>query len=382
MSRARDDLSRFFRAGAAWAALAFLIAGGPTGAGQEAQPGAREAEGAGETVVGGVLIPAGASGPGGHLVPLLGRAVAWGAGGHSAAWAGFGGEVASRGADGPDGAWSLVMSDGGLRAAAREGGVAPEAQLVAFDISLDCNGFRAGSAQPFSRTARGRALDALTIDNARRARLTGLYADPDDRSVMSVVLFTESRAEAPGRWHALPLAAVTMAQTRGDATPPLPVLIEFGEAWGGVVFAAADLALALDPGSGTISSVERFDAWGMVRTTALRQLASGLDGRVWAWPGQAEGSVVCALGLSRGSTDRRVADALRTVFGQRLRWAREDSGRVTATLTLGGEGGEGGEGTRALSLRFITIADRTMLTVATDAADLDRSAETLADIAR
>jgi hypothetical protein len=305
--------------------------------------------------------------------------VAWGAGGLSPGWAGFGGEVASRGGDGPDGAWSLVMSDGGLRAAAREGGEIPEAQAIAFDVSLDCNAFRAGSAQPFSRTARGRALDALTIDNARRARLTGLYADPDDRSAISLVLFTESRAEAPGRWHALPLATATMAPTRGDATPPLPVLIEFGGAWGGVVFAAADLALALDPGSGTISTEERFDAWGMVRTTALRQLASGLDGRVWVWPGQADGSVVCALGLSRGSTDRRVADGLRAVFGQRLRWARDDSGRVTATLTLGAGGGEG---VRTLSLRFITIADRTTLTVATDAADLDRSAETLADIAR
>ncbi len=215
MSRARDDLSRIFRASAAWAALVSLFVVGPTAAGQEAQPGAGEPGGVGETVVGGVLIPAGASGPGGHLVPLLGRAVAWGAGGLSPGWAGFGEEVASRGGDGPDGAWSLVMSDGGLRAAAREDGEIPEAQAIAFDVSLDCNAFRAGSAQPFSRTARGRALDALTIDNARRARLTGLYADPDDRSAISLVLFTESRAEAPGRRHALPLATATMGADPG-----------------------------------------------------------------------------------------------------------------------------------------------------------------------
>ena len=77
---------------------------------------------------------------------------------------------------------------------------------------------------------------------------------------ISLVLFTESRAQPPGRWQANPLATISMAPNRGDPKPPLPVLVDFGERWVGVVFALADLALAVDPESDTISTIERFDA--------------------------------------------------------------------------------------------------------------------------
>src|SRR5690606_32959337 len=135
----------------------------------------------------------------------------------------------------------------------------------------------AASPQPFSRTARGRALDALSIDNARRARLTGVYADPGDEETVTLVLFTESRAQAPGRWNARPLATITPAPLRGeDPRGAVPVQVDFGERWPGVVFAAADLALGLDAGSDTISGAERLEGFGLSRVGALRQLAAGL----------------------------------------------------------------------------------------------------------
>jgi hypothetical protein len=274
----------------------------------------------------------------------------------------------------------VLGDDLGLGLAPREAATMPTAQTVAFDIALECNTLRSRSAQPFSRSARGRVLDSLRIDNARRARLTGIFGDPDDLSVMSVVLFTESRAEAPGRWRALRVGTVAMAASRGEPAPGRPVEVDFGELWTGLLFAAADGVLALDPACEGLSTEERLGAWGMQRVVSVRALASGLEGRVWVWSGVGEGGVVCALPLSRGSTDRRVADGLRGVFGQRLSWDRDDAGRATGTLALVRENRAAREGDRTVVVRFIKIAERTTLTVATSAADLDSAVETLADI--
>ena len=274
----------------------------------------------------------------------------------------------------------MLADDRGLGLEARESTVMPAAQTVAFDVALDCNTFRRASPQPFSRSAAGRVLDSLTIDNARRARLTGVFADPDDLSVMTLVLFTESRAEAPGRWQALRVGTAALAAHRGEPGAVRPIELDLRELWSGLLFSATDCVLGVDPACEGLSMEERLEAWGLQRVLSLRALGSGLDGRVWVWPGAGEGGVVWSMPLARGATDRRVADALRGVFGQRLAWGRDDAGRATATLALVRENRAARAGDRTLSLRFITIAERATLTVATEAGDLDSAAEILAGI--
>lgn len=378
MSRARTASRVSGRGSLAGAALACLLAlHAPANAQGAAGEGAPPDE-ARAVPVGEVVIPGGGSELSADLLSVLGRAVGWAADDCSAAWAALGVTVAE-GSGGGDRAWTLSLDDGAIRPDPREPGTEAAPRPVAFDISMDCNAFRAGSPQPFSRTPRGRALDALTIDNARRARLAAIYPDPDDRTSLTLALFTESRAQKPGRWHAQMLATITLAPRRGEPKPPAPVQLDFGDRWEGVVFSMADLALGLDPDSDTLSSAERFEAWGALRSAGLRRLAGSFDGRVWAWPGEAEGSVVCSLTLAKGMTERRAAEGLRTVFGGRLRWAHEDSGRVTATLSLPGDGAATA---RTLVMRFISIADRPTLTVATAPGDLDAAATVLAGIDR
>lgn len=332
--------------------------------------------------VGVLTVPAGQGGVGRGLLEIVARLLAWCEPEPHPAWGDLVGALGSRQDGAPDRAWTIVVSDeAGFSPEPRGSVQSPLARAIAFDLSLDCNTLRQVSPQPFSRTSRGHALDALTIDNARRARITGVFADPDDATTLTLVLFAESRSESPGRWHAQPLATLRRAPSRGEPGPRFPLEFDLGEQWGGVLVAGADLVLGLEPGSDAISTGERLEDWGSKRVDALRVLGSGLDGRVWVWPG-ASGpeSLVIGLPLARGSTDRRIADGLRTIFGGRLVWGRDLSGRATATLALGGDNRPAEPGDRMLSLRFITIAERTTLTVATDAADLDAAVETLADI--
>lgn len=369
------------------AALALSFGVGVPAWGQgESAPEPREA-------VGTVAIPAVQGEVGERVFGLAGRVLGWcglGDGGEQeAGWAELAGALGSGGRVGPDTAgdseadrgWSIVLADGGGLGLEARGAVGtPVEQTVAFDVALDCNTFRRASPQPFSRSAAGRVLDSLTIDNARRARLTGIFADPDDLSVMTLVLFTESRAEAPGRWQALRVGTAALAAQRGEPEVVRPIELDLRELWSGLLFSAADCVLGTDPACEGISMEERLEAWGLQRVLSLRALGSGLDGRVWVWPGAGDGDLVWSLPLARGATDRRVADALRGVFGQRLVWGRDDAGRATATLALVRENRAARAGDRTLSLRFITIAERTTLTVATEAGDLDSAVEILAAI--
>ncbi len=281
-----------------------------------------------------------------------------------------------------DRAWTVQVRD--------EDGFWPEvqrevspllAQSVAFDLSLDCNAFRTASPQPFSRSSRGRVLDALMIDNARRARLSGVYADHDDTGVLTLVLFTESRAQQPGRWRAQPIARAQRAANRGDPEPPHPLEIDFGEQWEGVLYSLADLVLGLDPASEAISTRERLEAWGGRRVGAVRSIVTGFEGRVWVWSAlSSPENIVVGLPLARGASARGIAGNLRTIFGQRLVWGRDEVGRATATLALIRENRPPAAGDRTLSMRFVTIVDRTTLTIVMEAGDLDDAVETLADI--
>ncbi|QKK08341.1 MAG: hypothetical protein HND58_09195 [Planctomycetota bacterium] len=105
------------------------------------------------------------------------------------------------------------------------------AAVFPFDLSFDCNLFRDRSPHPFSRTTRGRVLDALQIDNARTARLSIVPSqDEEHPGRLSLVLFSQSRGEVPGTWHALPLATIDDAPTRDAAAAPgHPVELDLGE---------------------------------------------------------------------------------------------------------------------------------------------------------
>lgn len=369
------------RAGVAWATLAFVLTAAAGALGQDQASAADQGEAPAAVSVGSVTVAGVQTDLGGHLLAVFSRTLGHAVVGEGSGWPGLAGALRDEADD--TRVWPLVIEGGGLLGVgAGEAAAAPAAQAIAFDVSLDCNALRAGLAQPFSRSRAGRVLDALTIDNARRARLTGIYADPDDTATLTLVLFSQSRSVAPGRWRAQPLATVRMAPSRGDIEPPRPVEFDFGEQWGGVVVAAADLGIGADPACEGISTEERLADWGAQKAGALRAIVSGLDGRVWLWPGAHDGALVCGMPLARGTTDRRVADALRAVFARRLVWGRDPSGRATATLALTRENRPARDGDRTLSLRFITIVDRTTLTIATNASDLDAAAETLADVSR
>ncbi|QKK08342.1 MAG: hypothetical protein HND58_09200 [Planctomycetota bacterium] len=152
-----------------------------------------------------------------------------------------------------------------------------------------------------------------------------------------------------------------------------------------MAMALADLVLATDPETGSISARERFEAWGLPRTAAVERLARAFDGRVWLWsggPGDSAGgpTVVAALPLVRSSADRDIARALGSLFGRRLVWTRDSTGRATATLAFKADNSPPAEGDRTVSMRFVTIVDRTTLVVSTEASALDDAATRLAEI--
>ncbi len=251
------------------------------------------------------------------------------------------------------------------------------------DLSLDCNLFRQVSPQPFSRTPRGRALDALTIDNARTARLALVPTDNAERpDLFTLVLFAQSRGEKPGRWHAQPLAEITLAPTRDPDSPrSRPLEFDFGDRRVGVAMALADLVLALEPETDSISGRERFEAWGQTKSSAVQRLAGVLDGRAWIWSGgSSDAALVAGFTLGRASDDREVARSLGVLFGRRLVWSRDADGRATATLALKRENTPPADTDRTVSMRFIEILGRSTLVVATDAADLGAATRTLAAI--
>lgn len=313
---------------------------------------------------------------GAGVVRFVATAVEWVSGDPASAWSRCS-SVAR--ADNHGGiVWRIDVDDaGGLTVSPEHGDAAP-AQSV-FEASLDVNEFRRVSPGPFSRTARGRALDALSLDNARRARLACVAASPEEDAPLSLVVFYESRAEAPGRWHAQPLATVALAPVRGEAPPQHPLEVDFGEQWGPLAFAMTDLALGLDPDSATISTEERFSAWGVERLGRLRGLLSGAEAKAWVWVGE-DGPVV-GVPLVRASAERVVADQLRSVFGLRLAWTRDEAGRATGTVGLTRENRRPVEGDRTLSIRLIRIADRTVLTMAAGPGDLDAAPAILAKLA-
>lgn len=376
MQRAHET-SDFNRAGATRVALALFCAvltGGPAHAQEAAAPAAPEgmlslggtparAQSQLRRVAAGVLLWLGwdEDEPRAGLIEALGgdQAATWG--------------VGLAGTAGPT-----------LRPLEAGGGAAA---VFPFDLSFDCNLFRDRSPHPFSRTTRGRVLDALQIDNARTARLSIVPSqDEDHPGRLSLVLFSQSRGEVPGTWHALPLATIDDAPTRDAAAAPgHPVELDLGEGRVGVAMALADLVLAIDPETESISARERFEAWGLPRTAAVERLARNLDGRVWLWsggPGDSAGGppVVAALPLVRSSADRDVARALGSLFGRRLVWTRDSTGRATATLAFKADNSPPAEGDRTVSTRFVTIVDRTTLVVSTDASALDGAATRLAEI--
>lgn len=278
--------------------------------------------------------------------------------------------------------WSVGVSDAGF-VLADSGSPEWVASVFPFDLSVDCNALREASPQPFSRTVRGRVLDALFIDNARKARLSVVPSEDDgEPGTHRLVLFAQSRGRKPGAWEAVPLAGLALAPSRHEPPEPgHPVELDFGEHRHAVLRAMTDLVLATDESSTAISTAERFEAFGELRTSAVMRLARAIDGRAWCWltEGQ-EAGLTAAFPLARGAADRDVAAALGLLFQRRIAWAREPSGRVTATFACKRDNAPAEESDPTLSMRFIEIAGRTTLVVSTEAAALDHAAEALAEI--
>lgn len=267
------------------------------------------------------------------------------------------------------GFWIRAGATGMLELDAGDG-IAPGAFLL--DVSLDSNLFRTVSAQPFSRTPRGRALDALAIDNTRRARLAVAPMEEGAEHPLAMVLFTESRSEPPGRWRAIRLGGLREAPILGSAPPPLE--IDLGPMLSEVLFTGADLALALEPGAEPTGPL-RFEEWGGVRTTALRTLAETLSGRTWLWR-EGEG-LVLALPLKPRAAQRDAGRALGVVLGKRLSWTRDEPGRATGEIRF--EADAAGAEPDAL-VRLITVAGRSALVLSGDRAALDAAPAMLADL--
>lgn len=374
MQRARRT-TESNRAGATRVALAFFcgaLAGGGAHAQEEPAP-----------PVGMLSLGEAPSRAQAELRRVVAGALVWLGWDESNKWAGVIGALG-----GTEGAtWSVgVPESSGLTLRPVESGDRA-AGVFPFDLSFDCNQFRDQSPHPFSRTVRGRVLDALQIDNARTSRLSIVPSqDEEHPGRQSLVLFSQSRGEAPGAWHAVQLAAIEDAPTRDEAAAQgRPVELDFGEGRVGVAMAIADLVLATDPASESISARERFEAWGLTKTAAVDRLARALDGRVWLWSAgagvSADGSaVVAAFPLVRSSADRDVARTLGTLFARRLVWTRDPTGRATATLALKADNSPPAEGERTLSMRFVTIVNRVTLVVSTEASALDGAVTELAEI--
>jgi hypothetical protein len=278
-------------------------------------------------------------------------------------------------------AWRISHSDAG----AFQLSPLPDAEAppsVAFDLALDLNALRRSSSQPFSRSVRGRSLDALGVDNARRARLAAVPGAEDAVDTLTLVLFSESRAGPPGRWQAVPFGRVRTAPTTGGASGAAPIEVDFGQEWGGVLVTVTDLVLAGSTSPDKISTDERLLAWGTDRIDALRGFASAMEGRMWLWRGAGEAEWCCALPLRAGATDRAVAGRLRLLLGTRLEWSRDDSGRSLATLDLTPPNRAPADAGPKLLLRFISIADRAFLAAAPTAESLDAAPEVLAKLGR
>ncbi|HZW11356.1 MAG TPA: hypothetical protein VFF69_15740 [Phycisphaerales bacterium] len=283
-------------------------------------------------------------------------------------------ELAVRlGADEGASAWSVLQTEGGALEPSARAAEDAEANVV-FDVAFDLNGLRRISDQPFSRGGRGRALDALGIDNARRARLVGVPSPDGADQSLTLAIFSESRAGPPGRWQAVPFARVRAAP--GGAGRAV-IEVDFGQEWGGVLVTIADLALArANPDAR--STDERLSAWGADRVEALGGFAKGLQGRVLLWRGEEPGAWCAAFPLRSGATDRTVAPQLRALFGERLEWTRDTSGRSTATLDLAPADGAHARAPAELRMRFIAIADRGYLVAAPTEELLHSAPEVLA----
>lgn len=278
--------------------------------------------------------------------------------------------------EGPGKRWRLVASgDGSLGLSAP---VPAQDQLpatVTLDLLADLNGLRRLSEHPFSRSRRGRALDALGLDNARRARISLLDASPDP-GPLTLALFSESRAEPPGRWHAIPLGAVSL----GPESRPRALHVDLSKQWEGLVLSAADLALGLSSSSDASSTAERLSRWGSARVDALRSIAGATDGRAWVW--RTEGGLCAAFPLQHGQSDRTLAPKLRAVLGRRLEWHRADAAPPTGSVGLTVNDRPPAQGDRTLALRFITIRGRSALVVATESAALEGAPAVLADLSQ
>ncbi len=310
----------------------------------------------------------------GELLTIAGGVLGWASG--ESAWEDVAARLANPDAERGAVAWRLVCSGSDALIPARDAGEASLSDSFSFDLAADLNALRRLSEQPFSRSVRGRSLDALGIDNARRARLSGVLPASDDG--LSIVLFSESRSQGPGRWHPETVATVRLASGGGEETKVLE--LDFGGQWEGVGFTLADLCLAMDPASGAISPQERFAAWGAPRVGALRGLLARLGPAVWIWRDPGGEGVAAAVPLRRATTQREVASDLRAVLGARLSWERDPSAERVGTLALTIDAGPDAD--RRLSVRFVTAGGRTVLAIALREGALERVPGVLEALAR
>jgi len=166
----------------------------------------------------------------------------------------------------------------------------------------------------------------------------------------------------------------------------MPIEIDFGARWPAVLLSCADCVLSQWPMPGTISAKDRFAAWGARKTQSLRACELILGPQVYAWPGAKEDAFVLAFPVGSRSSVQAVARQIKTLFGSRLVWTRDENHRAVGRLLLGGDGvgsGAAADKNRVhLSLRFVTILKSSYLVVATDPADLDSAVGLLSKITR
>jgi hypothetical protein len=144
----------------------------------------------------------------------------------------------------------------------------------------------------------------------------------------------------------------------------------------------ADLALAMDPGSGAISPQERFGAWGSERIGALRGLIAAIEPAVPVWRDANTGGVAIAMRLAPGVSEENVATHLRHVLGARLAWDRGAAGDRIGWVGFTVEARPSAEGDARIALRFVKAGRGSALVVASDAAMLEKAGPRLESLGR
>lgn len=293
-------------------------------------------------------------------------------------------------ADLPDGLSNAARADGSaawviesrpgepLTVRSREEAVSDAIGFV-LELSLDLTALRSHSTQPFSRSVRGRVIDAMGIANARRARF-GLVEDPAIDDQLLLVVAFESRAALPNAWQARRVAELRAGETVTGSEDHGLLELNFGdlaEAFGMIL---CDVLIATGNDTGARSTVGRFDDWGARKTSAVRTILRGVEPSVWAWPDVSGEGVVGAVRLRRGVSDRVIADHLRTALAPRLSWSRDDQNRVTGRVSLAGDHSPAAGTGAELFLRFVSIGDARYVVWATRADSLRETARVLADL--